>query len=327
MTLLQAIDEFLDNLTVTDRQEENIKSSLSNLNGHLLDKDNNLYVKQSFTIGSYDRDTNIRPLTDIDLFSVLDRDKWQDKYGNLPDPQGVLTKIKNYLDDLAEYKGKVKQDRPCVTLELSNKDFDILPSFKLSNGGYLIPSRDLKSWIFSYPEELKKTLDNIHTLRNYKVKPTIKAIKYWNRETGKYIPSFHIEEVAIRIFQGILFTNYEESIRLWFENAEYHLQSERFDSSFDYETAVKKIQKVKAKLKEAKDYYEKGEDAKAKQIWKAIFDREFPAIEQEIEEEAKGFSKSLSQGNLKISPLGTLSTSTGYTMSSSKGYFGDVSEK
>lgn len=320
MTLLQSIDEFLGNITVTDRQEENIKSSLSNLDGHLLDKENDLRVLRTFTNGSYERDTNIRPLKDIDLFAVLDFEKWKDKNGNLPTPQSVLTKLKNYLNGLDDYKDKVKQDRPCVTIELSDKDFDVLPSFPQTTGGYLIPNHDLSGWTYSYPEELTKNLNSINKTRNYKVKPTIKAVKNWNRENSKYVPSYHIEEVAINIFQVNSLTNFEEAIRIWYTNAEYHLDSGKFDSYNDYETAIKKVRRVKDKLKEAKEYLDDDKETKAKQIWKDIFGREFPAVEED-EEEAKAFSKSLSSGTLKITSTGALSTSNGYSVAPSKGYY------
>jgi hypothetical protein len=325
MTLLQSIDQFLENITVTDRQEESIKSSLSNLNSHLLNKDNNLHVNSTFTNGSYERDTNIRPLNDIDLFAVLNFEKWKDGNGNYPKPQAVLTKIKNYLDDQDDYKGKVKQDRPCVTVVLSDKDFDVLPSFPQAGGGYLIPNHALTDWTFTYPEQLTTALDEVHRLRSYKVKPVIKAVKYWNREKGKYIPSYHIEEVAILIFTLNKFANYEEAIRRWFENAESYLISTKFDSQNDYETAVKKIKKVKEKLTEAKELYDEGKETKARRIWKDIFDKEFPAIEEDDddEKEAKAFSKALSEGSLRVSSAGILSTSGGFAVTASKGYYGN----
>ena len=155
-TLLQSINQLIDNITVTDRQEENIKQSLSNIEGYLMDKESELSVDRTFTNGSYERDTNIRPLDDIDMFAVLRFDDWKDENGNLPNPQNVLTKFKNFLNGLNDYKGKVKQDRPCITIELSNKSFDILPSFEQTTGGYLIPNYDLKSWTYSYPERLSK---------------------------------------------------------------------------------------------------------------------------------------------------------------------------
>jgi hypothetical protein len=321
MTLLQCIGSFIDNISVTDRQEDNIKSSLSNLDGHLTNKENELNVTRTFTNGSYERDTNLRPLDDIDMFAILNRDKWKDELGNLPDPQSVLTKIKNFLNDQNDYKDKVKQDRPCVTIKLSDKNFDVLPSFEELGGGYLIPNYDLKSWTYSYPEKLTTDLDNIHRQRGYKVKPTIKAVKYWNRENNKLIPSYHIEETAINIFLINDFTNFEESIRIWFDNAEYNLSSIKFTSNDEYTKAVNKVKKVKDKLNDAKKKYDAGKEDEAIQLWKEVFGKEFPTIS---DEEAKNFSKSLSEGSLKNTSAGTLSTSAGFAISASKGFFGDV---
>lgn len=324
MTLLECIRGFIDNISVTDRQEESIKRSLSNLEYHLNEKDNDLHVTKTFTNGSYERDTILRPLNDIDVFTVLDRETWKDENGNLPSPQCVLNRIKNYLNDQPDYKDKVSQDRPCVTVKLSDKNFDVLPSFEELGGGYLIPNHDLKSWTYSYPEQLTTNLDNIHRQREYKVKPTIKAVKYWNRENGKLIPSYCIEEVAISIFTSNDFTNFEESIRIWFNNAEYYLHSNKFKSHDNYSTSINRIKNLKDKLNEAKVKYDNGKEDEAIQIWKGIFDIEFPTVDID---EAKNFSKSLSEGSLKIATSGILSTSAGIAVSASKGFFGDISKE
>lgn len=319
-TLLQCINGLIDNVTVTDRQEDNIKASISNLTGHLEDETNDLFIKEVFTNGSYERDTIIRPLDDIDLFAVLNKDNWKDEYGNLPSPQSVLSKFKNFLNSVNDYKDKVKQDRPCVTIELSNKSFDVLPSFEEIGGGYSIPNYDLKSWIYSYPEQLTKNLDSVHKNRDYKVKQVIKAVKYWNRENNKLIPSFHIEEVAINIFLLNSFKNFEEGIRLWYNNAESYLLSMKFKSNDDYTSALNKIKKAKDKLNEAKNLYDENKEAEAIKIWKDVFGQEFPTADIE---EAKTFSKSLSEGSLKIAGTGMLSTTVGKVIPASKGFYGE----
>ena len=322
-TLLQCIDKLIENISVTDRQEENIKASLTNIEGNLNKTDNDLNVERTFTNGSYERDTIIRPLDDIDLFAVLKKDLWKDEYGNLPKPQNVLTRIKNYLDSLNDYKDKVKQDRPCVTIELSDKDFDILPSFAQEGGGYLIPNYDLATWTFTYPEQLTTNLDNVHRLRNYKIKPVVKVVKYWNREYDKLIPSYHIEETAINIFQINSFINFEQAIRLWFENAEFNLQSVKFKSNDDYNTAIKRVKKAKEKLNKAKTEYDEGNEGEAIKLWKEVFGKEFPTVDID---EAKNFSKSLTEGSLKIASTGILSTTSGRNFPSSKGFYGEVPE-
>jgi hypothetical protein len=324
MTLLQSIDKLIENITVTDRQEENITNSLSNIESHLKKSDNDLHISETFTNGSWERDTIIRPLNDIDLFAVLKRDKWEDDNGNLPSPQSVLTKMKNFLNGLADYKDKVTQDRPCVTIKLSDKNFDILPSFSQDGGGYLIPNYDLKSWTYSYPEQLTKNLNDTHRYNSYKLKPVVKVIKYWNRDhNNKYIPSYHVEETAINIFQIHTIGNYEAAIRNWFDNAEYNLSSKKFKSTDQYSTTIKRIKKVKEKLNEAKGLYDDGKETEATQIWKDLFGREFPSVEAE---EAKAFAKSLTEGGLKVTSSGMLSLSTGMSIGASNGFYGDVPE-
>lgn len=322
MTLLQSINQFVENICVTDRQENSIKTSLDNMYGYLEDKDNELFVDHNFTNGSYDRDTIIRPLDDIDIFSVLNREDWEDEYKQLPKPQAVLTKFKNYLGGISIYEGKVKQDRPCVTIRLSDKNFDIMPSFPVYAGGYLIPNTDLSGWTYAYPEQLYEQLEAVHRLRDYKVKQVIKAVKQWNRGLDKLIPSYHIEETAIAIFNYNSFKNYREGIETWFKLAEYHLVSSKMKKSDDYNTALQKIKAVTKKLDKAAEKCSNGEEGEAKKIWREVFGKEFPALDPE---EAKNFGLAISEGALKIASTGGLSLTTGHSISASAGYHGSVS--
>ena len=56
MTLLQSIDRLIENISITDKQEENIKSSVKNIT-NTLEKDDTLHLKETFLNGSYERDT------------------------------------------------------------------------------------------------------------------------------------------------------------------------------------------------------------------------------------------------------------------------------
>ena len=233
-------------------------------------KDNsNLSVKEVFLNGSYERDTIIRPLHDIDLFAVIDQTDYAENRQN-QNPQSVLTKFKSYLNSLNNYKDKVKQDRPCVTVVLSDKNFDVLPSLRIS-GTLYIPNSDLTGWTFTDPKTHTDNLNNVHRLRNYKVKSIVKAVKQWKRENNQNIPSFHIEEVAISVFNIWNFTNIEEGIRKWFENAEGYLQEERFKSNNEYSKVKEKISKVKGKLQEAKKLLDDKREGEAKKVWKEVF--------------------------------------------------------
>lgn len=318
LTLLQSISKLIENISVTDKQEENIKASVNNIT-NTLKKDDTLHLKETFLNGSYERDTIIRPLDDIDIFAVLDTSYWKDEYGGYKKPQSVLDRIKDYLNKQNDYEGKVKQDRPCVTVQLSNKSFDILPAFEQSTG-YLIPNHDLQSWILTYPKILTEQLREAHGNYNYKLKDIIRVVKYWNRQNDKIIPSFHIEEIAIKIFKYGTFENFQKSIRRWFENAECYLESSKFKSDTQYEDFKNKLKKVKTKLQEAKKFLDDKNEYEAKKIWKEVFGKEFPTVDVE---EAKQFSKHLSEGTLKVTSTGLLSTTVGKTMAASKGFYGD----
>lgn len=320
-TLLQKIKEMIDNISVTDKQEDTINTATNNLSNHLTKEENDLDIDSTFINGSYERDTMLRPLDDVDIFAVLNRDEWTDDYGNLPKPQSVLTKIKNKLNSISDYKDKVTQDRPCVTVTLKAINFDVLPSFEESYGGYLIPNYDLESWTYSYPEELTLNLNESHRNNDYKLKDVIKAVKYWNKENKKLVPSFQIEETMITYFNINKITNYEEAIRLWFNNAEYYLEKNKFKTNNQYDDAIKKIKSVRDKLNKAKEHIDKKENAEAIQIWKKVFGKEFRLSD---EEEAKAFSKQLSEGTLKAASIGTISSTIGKKIPASKGFYGDL---
>lgn len=318
-TFLQSGGLFIENITVTDRQEANIDASFDNLKANLMEEESGLSVKEVFISGSYQRDTIIKPLNDIDLFAVIEYDDYMEN-GGKPNPKTVLTKFKNYLNDLRDYKDKVKQDRPCVTVCLSDKNFDVLPAIRES-GALHIPNADLSGWVFTDPKTHTESLNRINKQRGYKLKTIIKAIKHWKREYKQNILSFHVEEVAINIFNIYNFTNLEEGIRMWFEHAEGHLSVGRFKSYDEYSKVKEKINKVKGKLQEAKKLLDDKKEGEAKKIWKDIFGPKFPVLD---DGEAKLFSESLSEGTLKYSTTVGLSASAGTSIASSKGYYGDI---
>lgn len=318
-TLLQSVEKFIENISVTDGQEDNIDASVKNLNNHLLDENSNLSVQDVFLNGSYKRDTIIRPLDDIDLFAVIDDSDYTNN-GIDPKPQTVLTKFKNYLNSIHDYEGKVKQDRPCVTIQLSNKNFDVLPSLRKA-GALYIPNNDLTSWTFTDPKTHTAQLNETNKRRHYKVKGVVKAVKQWKRENSQNIPSFHIEEVAIEVFNFYDFSNYEEGIRLWFENAESYLKTDRFNSYDEYDKVKNKVYDVKSRLAEAKRLIDDNKVGEAKKIWKDIFGREFPVLD---EEDAKNIADASKKGTLKYSATTGLSTIAGSAMVASKGFYGDV---
>ncbi len=318
MTLLQCIDKLLENITITDKQTEQVSTTYKNIKSLLLDSESGLNGERVFQNGSYDRDTIIKPLDDIDIFFVLKKENYVDNYGTLPDPQSVLTKIKDYLNGTKDYKDKAKQDRPCITIHLSDKKFDILPCFGNDDEGYLIPNHDLTGWIYSNPVKHSEALTKAND-KNNKVVPTVRIIKYWNKENKKLIPSFHIEEIAISIFETTSFTNFEESVYHWFDKVLLYMRSDKFSNTTDYDEAKKKVERDKNKIAEAHKLYIDGKEGEAIKKWKDVFGDKFPTIS---EEEAKAMNELMKSGNLKMDSKGALSVAGSIVVQPTK-FFGD----
>lgn len=317
MKLDKAIDKFVENITVTDKQEDVIDGAFSNIESSLLDKDSTLSVKEVFLNGSYVRDTMIRPLDDIDVFAVLDAVDYYEN-GARPNPQTVLAKFKSYLNRLPDYNNKVSQDRPCITIELSKLKIDVLPSLR-EHGALHIPNESLTGWIFTNPKTHTSMLDDVNNLRNGKVKNIIKAVKSWKKQNDYKIPSFHIEEIAISIFNTYSFSNLEEGIRKWFEYARYYIEKDRFNAENQYNAVLKAINAVADKLSDAKSKLDGKKEAEAVKIWHDIFGKDFPTIS---EEDAKKMSTLLSEGRLKYGAATGLSEVCGHAVAPSKGFYG-----
>jgi predicted nucleotidyltransferase len=309
---------------VTDRQEESIETSRANIDSHLQDEDLGLGIDEVFLSGSYERDTIIKPaqdeLLDVDIFAVISHDGVTTA-NELPDPKSILAKFKRKLESLPEYKDKVKQDRPCVTVSLSDKKFDVLPSYRFVGGYFYIPNDDLKSWqLVPDPAVHTKRLNEVNSNRDYLGKKIIRAVKHWNRGHGWPFLSIQIEQIAINIFSAYGITNLEEGIRSWFQMAHLYTSGVVYKDIDSQNYANEKVQKVFENLSEAKSLLDEGDDGRARKIWKKVFGDQFKVGDVE---QAKRLSEALGSGDLKYSSLAGLSLLHGKAVPKSTGFFGD----
>lgn len=318
MKLNDAVEKFIENITVTDKQTTVIDGAFNNIESKLKDDKSSLSVKEVFLNGSYVRDTMIRPLDDIDVFAVIDKYDYTDN-NERPNPQSVLTKFKNYLNGLSDYKDKVSQDRPCVTISLGKIHIDVLPALR-EYGILYIPNESLDGWTFTDPKSHTASLDTVNDNSGGKVKDVVKGVKSWKRQKDLKIPSFHIEEVAMDIFPYSMIPNIEEGLRKWFSSAHLYLKKDRFNTPNQYEAAVSAVKKVSALLKEAKEKVDNQKEAEAVKIWHDIFGKDFPTIS---EDDAKRMSSLLSNGGLKYGATTGFSSITGHAVAASKGFYGE----
>lgn len=314
------INGLIERISVTDKQEDKIESSFNNLKSHLQSDNSTLSIKEVFLNGSYLRDTIIRGNSeemDIDVFSVLDLCDYLEE-GKLPIPQSVLTKFKRYLEELSDYNGKVHQDRPCVTIQLSHIHIDVLPAMQ-KNGKLYIPNENLSGWTITDPKTQTENLKEANKESENKILPVVKAVKHWKQEKNIQIPSFHVEEIAIQIFQKYPYSDLEAGIRYWFKYANTFIDKSKFGTDNKYSDAKNAIDKVNQILGNAYLNLKGGKESEAIKLWAMVFPK-FPTLNQD---EVKSISESMSNGTLKYSAIGGLSTLAGRAVAASGGFYGE----
>ena len=320
-TLLQCINQFIEKITPSDLQEDVVQGAYDNLEGYLMSDECKLNIKEVFLNGSYIRGTMIRPINDIDVFAVIDDSDYYIN-GQEPNPQTVLTSFKNYLNKIKDYEDKCRQDRPCITIDLSKLHIDVLPALRHA-GALKIPDSSLAHWIFTDPKTHNQNFSDLDKRCNYKVKDIVKAVKRWKNDRELPLPSFKIEVIAGYVFNIFSFKNSEEGIRLWFEHAEGYLTQEMTGSYKQFEQVRDALRATKKQLNEAKKHNDDGKSADAIKVWKDIFKKDFPTVDVN---EARSFGKAIQDGKLKWSATTGLSTIAGSAIAASKGFYGEDTE-
>ena len=197
-TLEQAVHEFTVNLNLSDRERREAKRQKEVLRANLRAWP---VVQRDFISGSYKRGTAIRPLHDIDLFLVLDRNK--DPKLTSASPHEVLLELRERLRAAyPERRDLPKLQNRSVNIQFDGTGigYDVVPAFS-RKGHYLVPDRDLKRWIQSRPDDHVAVLDRAVKRVGEKLKPLIRMLKAGNQESGKPLRSFHLEVMACAVLK------------------------------------------------------------------------------------------------------------------------------
>lgn len=191
-TIPQAFQEFLSKLELTDSEREKASDQHTYLRTQLQQR---LSVADNFLSGSYARHTAIRPLHDIDVFLVLDGTRKP----NEP-PSAVLSRIQSTLDTIYPGKSSVRQSRS-VNIEFTGTGiaYDVVPAYRVSEGVYEVPDRDVERWIRTNPKVHAELSTKANEQSGKFLKPLVKAIKHAKQVHGADVRSFHLEVLACRI--------------------------------------------------------------------------------------------------------------------------------
>lgn len=155
-------------------------------------------LKEHFRFGSSTRGTilprSMDSNSDIDYMIV-----W--KEGGYK-PQTYLDRLRRFVDYYYS-SSDIRQSSPTIVLELNHIKFDLVPSLHYWSDTYQIPDGTAE-WQYTNPKEFSKALEEKNGQELYRIKPTIRLVKFWNARAGVY-ESFSLEKWVVGLsYYGIV---------------------------------------------------------------------------------------------------------------------------
>jgi predicted nucleotidyltransferase len=204
-TVAQAFQSFLSGLELTERERDEAIRQHTVLRGNLTAALGG--VETTLLMGSYRRGTAIRPLSDIDVFVVLDAAKHANTRAG--GPHALLKEIARALR-VAYPAHQPRLQGRSVNVEFAGTGigYDLVPAFasgwmRTLDGKpaeYEIPDRNLNQWIKTNPQRHHDACVAANERAGGMLNGLIKAVKQWNRGHGERVTSFHLEVMSYGAF-------------------------------------------------------------------------------------------------------------------------------
>lgn len=274
-TIAQAFSEFYQNILLTPNQQDEVKTRFRGVMNVLHkyfygENDNNDISK---LIGSYGKQTNIRPPSDIDTVFLLPLSEWEHYSSLSSNAQAVLLqKIREVL--MKTYsETDVKAWEKVVKVDFKVHKVEVVPAWKLLDGKFRIPnSTNGGSWeIVDYDAEVEQ-LNRLNKRNNGKTRQIIRMIKKWNKTISPIDPlsSYNIEKFVINFVSvyNTVNTSFSLIIKDFFDYLSLVIDKSR--KSY--------VLTAKDRAFRACSYQAEGELEKAADEWRKVFGDDFPKV-------------------------------------------------
>lgn len=205
ITVSQRFDGFLANIKLTAEQEtDGIKKHTgvrACLNKHYYGSA--LEYANSMLVGSWGKDTRVRPPRDIDVLFILPAWVYQNynsKIGNkqsqlLQEVKGVLAKTYSTT--------KMRADGQVVVVPFSSYAVEVAPAFLLTTNNYWIcDTNDGGKYKEINPQAEINAISNSDTQNKGNTRNLIKMLKKWQAHCSVPLKSFWIELLATEFLAG-----------------------------------------------------------------------------------------------------------------------------
>ena len=151
----------------------------------------------SFFVGSWSKDTAIRPPRDVDLFFVLPVAVYHRLQGHLWNRQSaLLQEVKGVLAE-SNPDTEMRGDGQVILVRFGTYSVELLPAFLLDNGRYWIcDTHDGGSYKETDPWAEVRYIDAVDQTSNRNLRPLIRMLKGWQAYCAVPIKSFQLELLA-----------------------------------------------------------------------------------------------------------------------------------
>jgi hypothetical protein len=287
-TVQQSFLKLKSNLEITDLQASTVSTRQEKIREVM---QAGIDVLDSFLTGSYARSTMIAPLkqADIDIFFCLDVRYYTHYNGPNGGPAGLLDFVKRTLQKTYPQTPGISRNGQAVTITFTDFVVDVVPGFYRQGGGFLIPNSITGSWLSTDPKKHVELMTAANKAHNGDLVPLIKMIKGWNKLHSEFFSSFHLEVLALQIFDNIKITDFPSGARYYFDKAREFVKKQNLDpagygddvgkyiSGDKVAEAVQRFQTSYDRAVRAEDFASRGRDDLAIEMWQKIFDAYFPA--------------------------------------------------
>jgi hypothetical protein len=190
MTVQSYLDNKASSAILSQTEKDSITTSITTLSSRLA---SHFYgdISEKFQFGSSTRGTilprSMDSRSDIDYMIVF---KDEDST-----PQTHLNRLKRFAEKYYS-TSEIAQSHPTLVLKLNHIQFDLVPAIKHYIEEYRIPApaSSYQDWVATSPNGFNTTLTSVNTRSNYKLKPAIRLLKYWNAKSDYVFDSYGLEK-------------------------------------------------------------------------------------------------------------------------------------
>jgi Second Messenger Oligonucleotide or Dinucleotide Synthetase domain len=286
-TVAGAFTEFQARLALTPNQRTIAAGRLANLK--IFFTTNYQVATEPWAIGSYGRDTIVRPERDIDIMVALSVDPYWARYQN--DSRVFLRWLRDGLNRLYP-NTRVGVRQIAVHLALGeNLEVDLVGGFHAQGGGFWIPN-GAGGWQKTNPPFHDKLMTDSNVRLGGHLKPLVRVMKGWNIVgNASRLRSFHLEMMVEGMWRNATsLPAMPEAVAAtlkagagWVRAAHADPWSASGQNLDSYLTATARASSAKAmdddavRAAEAIAYVAAGQTAKAVERWDIVFGHQFPA--------------------------------------------------